>query len=132
VVNTRMETSAPNIYACGDCAELYDFLGGNYRAIPIWPAAYISGTVAGSNMAELPREFDGGIGMNSMHLFGFPVISFGKVNPAEADGCEILSKLDEKRKAYRKIVLSGNRIVGVILIEDIDRAGILLGLMRKP
>ncbi len=131
VVNTYMETSAPNIYACGDCTELLTFLDGSYRPIPIWPAAYISGTIAGSNMAGLQREYEGGIGMNSMHLFGFPVISFGRMNPTEADGCEVLTEIDEERKAYRKIVLAGNRIVGAILVEDIDRAGVLLGLMQK-
>lgn len=130
-VNARMETSAPNIYACGDCAEILDFLAGNYRSIPIWPAAYMSGMVAGSNMAESPKEYEGGVGMNSLHLFGFPVISFGKVNPADAEGCEVLSKTDEGRGVYRKIVLSGNRIVGAVLVEDIDRAGVLLGLMRR-
>lgn len=131
VVNSRMETSIPNVYACGDCAELYDLASNSFHPIPIWPTAYVSGMVAGSNMVGMPREYDGGTVMNSMVLFGLSIISFGKVNPTKDDKCEVLFKIDEERKTYRKIVLSENRIVGAILAGEIDRAGIILGLMTK-
>ena len=45
VVNERMETSLPDIYACGDCAQ---YEGINYA---IWPEASEQGTVAGANAA---------------------------------------------------------------------------------
>jgi len=45
VVNNKMETSIPDIYACGDCAE---FEGANYA---IWPQAIDMGKVAGANAA---------------------------------------------------------------------------------
>ena len=44
-VNERMETSVPNVYACGDCAE---FNGANYA---VWPEASEQGRIAGANAA---------------------------------------------------------------------------------
>jgi len=40
-----METSVPNVYACGDCAE---FNGANYA---VWPEASEQGRIAGANAA---------------------------------------------------------------------------------
>ena len=45
VVNERMETSVPGIYACGDVAEF------NGKYIALWMPAMKQGKVAGSNAA---------------------------------------------------------------------------------
>ncbi len=44
---------------------------------------------------------------------------------------EILSALDEGAPSYKKIVLKGDRIVGAIFIGQIDRAGIITGLIKE-
>ncbi|MFC2045353.1 NAD(P)/FAD-dependent oxidoreductase [Chloroflexota bacterium] len=41
VVNRHMGTSSPDIYACGDVAEAYDFIYNENRLTPIWPNAYV-------------------------------------------------------------------------------------------
>lgn len=46
VVNERMETGTPSVYACGDCAE---YAGANTG---IWPVAAEMGRIAGANAAE--------------------------------------------------------------------------------
>lgn len=50
-VNERMETSVPNVYACGDCAE---FNGANYA---VWPEASEQGRIAGANAAGDQIEY---------------------------------------------------------------------------
>lgn len=45
VVNERMETSAPDVYACGDCAQ---YNGNNYA---LWVQSKAQGQVAGANAA---------------------------------------------------------------------------------
>ena len=55
VVDRLMSTSYPDVYACGDAAEAYDFIYGANRLTPIWPNAYIEGRVAGYNMAVTPH-----------------------------------------------------------------------------
>jgi len=51
VVNERMETSAPDVYACGDCAE---YKGLNYM---LWGEAWEQGLVAGTNAAGGLKTF---------------------------------------------------------------------------
>lgn len=130
VVNKQMETNIPGIYSCGDCAEVYDFIGDNFRLTPLWPTAYVGGRVAGFNMAGLEKEYVWGTGMNAVDFFGFPVISAGIISPKEEDGLETLIKLDLGRKIYKKFVIRDNNIVGMIFLNEVDRAGVILGLMR--
>jgi NADPH-dependent 2,4-dienoyl-CoA reductase/sulfur reductase-like enzyme len=51
VVDDRLRTSAPNIYAAGDCAELYDDKTGEVRINFGWRSAIKLGQLAGENMA---------------------------------------------------------------------------------
>jgi NAD(P)H-nitrite reductase large subunit len=131
VVSSRMETSSPGVYACGDCIEMMDFAIDSSRPIPTWPAAYAGGRVAGLNMAGSTRESDGTTFMNSAHIFGLPLMTIGRANPREEDGCEVLAKFDESGPSYRKVVLSGGRIVGALLMNEVDGAGVILSLIRK-
>ncbi|MDO8692421.1 MAG: FAD-dependent oxidoreductase [Dehalococcoidia bacterium] len=129
VVDRRMTTSSPDVYACGDVAEAFDFIYGINRVIPIWPNAYLGGRVAGYNMAGLETEYPGGIAMNSLKYFNLPIVSAGLYEPAD-DSYQVLRVLDREKRLYKKLVLKDNRIVGMVLVGEIDRAGILLGLMR--
>ena len=52
VVNSRMETSVKDIYACGDCAQ---YQGMNYA---IWPQALEQGKTAGANAAGDSAEYE--------------------------------------------------------------------------
>ena len=127
VVNSRMETSVPGIYAAGDAAEGRDFLLGENAVIAIWPVAARQGGVAGSNMAGKITEYDGMFPMNSVTILGVPSISFGLTNP-KADGYQVL--LQNEGGKYKKIVLKDDVIVGVVLVNAIERAGIF-GLLIK-
>jgi NAD(P)H-nitrite reductase large subunit len=129
LVDSRMRTNLPGIYAAGDVAEAHDLLLNLTRPIPIWPHAYKQGSVAGYNMAGLDKEYQGSFAMNSVEVCGIPTISVGLADPLP-DGYEILQDGDPARRQYKKIVLKDNRIVGAIFINDIDRAGIITGLIR--
>jgi NAD(P)H-nitrite reductase large subunit len=130
VVDKNMRTTVPNIYACGDCAEVYDFILDNYRLTPLWPTAHVGGRIAGFNMAGVEKEYVWGTGMNSVDFFGFPVISAGFINPPEGQEMEILIKNDPEKMIYKKFLIKDNRIVGMIFVNEVDRAGVILGLMR--
>lgn len=128
VVDRTMATSHPDVYACGDAVEAYDFILDTNRAIPIWPSAYIGGRVAGFNMAGVRKEYAGGTALNSLTYFGLAIVSAGIVVPPQ-EGYETLTKTNGG--AYRKLLLRDNTIVGMICIGDIDKAGILYSLMRE-
>ncbi len=127
VVNTKMETNIPGIYAAGDVAEGREFLSGENAVIAIWPVAARQGGVAGANMAGKITEYDGMFPMNSVTILGVPSISFGLTNPKTADYQILLSSEGGR---YKKIVIKEDRIVGVVLVNAIERAGIF-GLLIK-
>lgn len=132
VVDRRMKTSVPDVYACGDCAEVYDFAQQDYRLTPVWAAAYAGGRIAGFNMCGLEKEYRWGTNMNSMHFFGLSVITAGisAEDEENGNGYAVLKEIDEEKKIYEKIVIRDNRLIGMILMNKIERGGIFLGLMR--
>lgn len=123
-----MATSYPDIYSCGDVAEAYDFVFNTNRLTPIWPNAYIGGRVAGSNMAGVKKEYLGGTAMNSVNYFGLDVTTAGIVNPPEVNDYEVITRHQDG--AYQKVMLSDGCIVGMVFVKDIEKSGMIFGLMR--
>lgn len=127
VVDSRMATSVPDIYACGDVAEAYDFVYGVNRLTPIWPNAYEGGRVAGLNMAGEDAEYAGGTGMNAMKYFGVHIVSAGLVSPPD-DSYDTITYRDNGN--YRKVVLKGKKLAGLVFAGDIEKSGIVYNLMK--
>lgn len=127
VVDRHMATSDPDVYACGDVAEAWDFMLDSQQVIPIWPNAYAGGRVAGCNMSGEPALYSGGTTMNALNYFGMDIVSAGSTVPGE--GCEAICR--HGNSIYRKVVLCNGRIRGILCIGDVDRAGMLFGLMRE-
>jgi nitrite reductase (NADH) large subunit len=128
VVNRHMATSHPNVYSCGDVAEAYDFAYEENRLSPIWPNAYIGGRVAGFNMAGIPTKYAGGTPMNSLNYFGIDITSAGIPTAPNDDSYEVISK--QGSNTYQKVILKDNLIIGMIFVENIEKSGIIFGLMR--
>ncbi len=128
VVDRHMATSIPEVFACGDVSETYDFVYGENRLTPIWPNAYIGGRVAGFNMASVPTEYSGGTAMNSLKYFGLAVVSAGIVNSPDNSYEVISNKYDH---TYKKVVLKDGLIVGMVFAGDIEKSGIVFGLMKE-
>jgi len=129
IVDRRMATSHPDVYACGDAAEAFDFVHGVERVTPIWPNAYIGGRVAGLNMAGRETVYSGGTAMNALSYFGLAIVSAGLQEPGDGPGYEVLVSSDSDT-AYRKVVLREGRVAGLTFVGDIEKSGIVLGLMR--
>ena len=128
VVDRHMVTNEPNIYACGDVAEAYDFVYRENRLSPIWPNAYIGGRAAGFNMAGIPTKYSGGTAMNSLNYFGIDITSAGIPTAPNNDGYEVISR--QESNTYQKVILKDNLIVGMIFVENIEKSGVIFGLMR--
>lgn len=128
VVNEYMKTSVEDVYAAGDVTEALDFLANKNSVIAIWPTAARQGKVAGYAMAGKKLPFEGSFAMNSVEILEIPTISFGITNPF-GNGYETLTRKEEDK--YKKIVLKDNKIVGIILVNCIERAGIYGLLIRE-
>ena len=131
IVDKLMRTNVLDVYASGDVAEAYDFVLGENRLLPLWPLAQQEGKVAGYNMAGKKAEYPGGTAMSALKYFGIAIISIGVANPLEDSAYETLVKHEPERNLYRKIVLKDNVIVGLTLVNDIERAGVLFHLMKN-
>jgi len=131
LVDKFMQTNVPNVYACGDVAEAYDFIHKTNRVLALWPVARIGGRVAGYNMAGQKCEYPGGTAMSALNYFGVPIISVGLTTLDEAEGYETLTFHDKEAGVYRKIVLKDGTIVGMTLVRDVEGAGIIFNLMKN-
>ncbi len=132
VVDNFMQTNVPDVYASGDVAEAYDFVLNQNRLLPLWPLAVLEGKIAGYNMAGQKTPYEGGTNMSSLKYFGIPIVSIGNANPKPDDKTlEVLVVDDSPHSIYKKLVLKDNIIVGITLVNCIERAGILFGLMKN-
>ncbi len=111
VVDERMETSVPGVFAAGDVAQ-YD--GINFC---IWPEAVEQGRVAGINMAGGEAEYRTIAPSNRLKVAGIAVASAGEIDPDN----KFVSDTSIQGDVYRKIVTNDKGgIIGCIMIGDLS------------
>ena len=123
LVNEKMQTNFPHIYASGDVVESYEAVGESKRLLQLFPSAYLGGKTAGKNMAGEECSFLTDIPMNATNLFGVRITSAGLF---VGEKTEVTVGED-----YRALYVEGDVIKGFILIGDSARAGILTDFIRK-
>jgi nitrite reductase (NADH) large subunit len=122
-------TSAPHIFAAGDCAEVLDPLTGRAAISGIWPVAYEMGRAAGSAAVGVERPGGGALRVNAARFFGVPIISIGEVREQRLTGASA-QVLACSSDVYRKLVYREGRLAGALLVGDISGAGIFYRLYR--
>jgi NADPH-dependent 2,4-dienoyl-CoA reductase/sulfur reductase-like enzyme len=86
-VNRRMETSVPDIYAAGDCAETFHRLLGKNTYLPLGTTAHKQGRIAGENAVQGNREYAGTLGTQSVKIFNLVAARTGlKDDEAQKEG----------------------------------------------
>ncbi|MBR7021726.1 MAG: NAD(P)/FAD-dependent oxidoreductase [Lachnospiraceae bacterium] len=123
VVDDRMATSIPGIYAAGDCAEGYDVTIGANRVLAIFPNAYMQGHAAGVNMAGGEELFDCGMPMNSIGFFGLHAMTAGAY---EGECYE-----ETTPESIKRLYVKDDLLKGFLLIGCHERAGIYTSLIRN-
>lgn len=128
LINNRMETSIPDIYAAGDCTEGNDISCDKHRILAILPNANMQGRCAGINMAGGDAVFDKAIPMNSIGFFGLHAMTAGSYYSEDEGGELYEEKSDGKLK---RLFTRDGYLTGFILIGDTQRAGIYTSLIRE-
>ena len=77
----RMATSAPGVYAAGDCIETYDLITRRLVFFQLSTTAVRQALVAGTNAAGGNARYPGSTGVTTVKLFGLEVASFGPTTP---------------------------------------------------
>lgn len=85
LVDAELCTSAPNVWAAGDCAELRDPPPNVKARQPIWYTARLQGAVAGLAMAGRPRPYAPGVFFNSAKFFDLEWQTYGQVSDSGQD-----------------------------------------------
>lgn len=110
VVNSRMETNIPDIYACGDCAEVNGMVYGN------WMASIEMGKTAGENVAGNPSLFEDFTSSLMLNSLGAKIFSAGNMNFEDQ---ELVQLSLRQGRQYKKLFFKENKLQGGILIGNI-------------
>ncbi len=134
VVDAHLRSNVPNVYAAGDVAEGRDLTSGAAAVHAIEPTAQEHGRVAGANMAGRDVRYKGSLLMNIVEVCHLDVASFGAWDDPKATA---VTGLRKDRPAYRKLLWTGDRITGAIILgpsKDIwttNDVGMLKGLVQS-
>ena len=113
IVNERMQTSDPDIYAIGEIAE---FEGTMYG---ITAAAEQQAKVMAKYMnGDIASYYKGTLFMNIIKIHGFDLCSIGLSECPDDKNYEEIVFIDKAKRYYKKCIIHGDRLVGTILIGD--------------
>ena len=127
VVNQRMETSAGDVYACGDCSQ---FQGVN---VALWSQGMEQGSVAGTNAAGGNAAYSGcdtSLVLNCRSVALFALGDLGQ-RAGEEEGYDIQVLRDAQKERffvnprpfayYEKKVYRNGKLVGAALIGNLSK-----------
>jgi NAD(P)H-nitrite reductase large subunit len=109
IVDDRLKTSHPDVFAAGDVAEHRGFTYGT------WGPSQFQGTIAGMNAAGNPAEFAGIPRSNMLKVLGYDLFSIGQVLTEDASYELMDAEIDGK---YFYFVFRDNHMLGAILLGD--------------
>ncbi len=138
LVNEYLQTSAPDVYAAGDCAQVYDRWTDSYMLDILWPSAVAEARIAALNMLGEKRPYVKGSPFNACLLFGLHITTIGQVNPRiDDEGAAVLQHLSRGSsevwytypRHYHsawssegpntiRMILDGDRLVGALIMGE--------------
>lgn len=127
VIDEYLRTSIPDIYAAGDVTEVFDSGSEAYVVPAIWPVAVEHGQLAAWNMLGLDKPFVYTAAMNSVEIADVPIISVGDIKGSSQD--QIL--INQQGTNYKKVVMRGKTVRGVLFLGNICQAGVLANLVIR-
>ncbi|TYO93883.1 NAD(P)/FAD-dependent oxidoreductase [Desulfallas thermosapovorans] len=130
-VDEHMQTTLPGVFAAGDCIEVNDLLTGRPVPSGLWPLAVEQGRCAAFNMLGKPRVYPPPVTrLNATQFGGLPLVSVGQVR-IDGKAAEYTVHVSRTLHYYRKLVFKQDRLVGFIMLGNIDRAGVYTALVKK-
>lgn len=128
LVDDRMQTSVPGIYAAGDVAEAPDLFTGAHLVSAIQPNAVDQARVAAINMAGGDARMPGVLAINVLDTLGLISSSFGQWWGGE--GTQGVERVDEAAFRYISLQFRDDVLVGATSIGLTDHVGALRGLIQ--
>ncbi len=121
VVNDKLQTSDPNIFAIGECA-LHD-----HMIYGLVAPGYEMADIVATNLCNGEKEFKAFDMSTKLKLIGVDVASFGNAFVSEPD-CQTIVYENKSKGIYKRINISNDNqlLLGGILVGDAEQYNMLL------
>jgi len=129
LTDERMETSAPGVFAAGDCAEALDLVTGERMISAIQPNAADQASCAALNMVGRGARMQGVFQLNVLDTLGLVSTSFGLWQGVP--GGQHVERLDEQGFRYVRLEFHEGRLVGANTVGITEHIGVLRGLIQS-
>ncbi|WP_405162746.1 FAD-dependent oxidoreductase [Nocardia sp. NBC_01499] len=106
LVDDRMRTHVPDVYAAGDIAEL------DGQVFGLWPVAAEQAQIAAVNALGIDQTLAGAVPAMILKGVGLELFSTGKVEPEYGDEVIVIDRAD----SYRRLILSEGLVVGATVL----------------
>lgn len=125
IVNDALQTSDPNIYAIGDCAEhneiVYGLVGPGYE----------QAAVAAAHVCGKPVNYQGSMAATSLKVAGCEVFSIGDVDRMRDTGTDLVYE-DGDSEIYRRLLVDRDRVWAAVAIGPwVERQRIQDAVLQK-
>ena len=122
VVDDCLQTGAPEIFALGECAEHRGICYG------LVEPAYEQARVLARHLAGRAAAYQGSVVSTNLKVSGVSVFSAGDF--IGSPGSEAIVLNDQRGGTYKKLVISGGRLTGAVLVGDVTDVLWYLELIR--
>jgi NAD(P)H-nitrite reductase large subunit len=129
VTDSKLRTSAPDVYAAGDVAVFFDIMVERHNQMGTWDNAEAHGKVAAHNMAGADEDFFD-VPTYTTTMFGSTLAVMG-VTPDVQPDLESVRTFSFDEKFYRKLFFKDDRLVGAIMIGPPKGRKKLIEIMRS-
>jgi 3-phenylpropionate/trans-cinnamate dioxygenase ferredoxin reductase subunit len=130
LVDERLETSAPGLYAAGDVSQGANLLTGKKEWLGLWANGCYQGRAAGMNMGGGELSYPGTISQHVSPLFDLTFIQIGDPGRKGSD-IRLISGGDPDQGSLHFLVFEDDVLVGVNMINGDRWAGRLGAVLMK-
>ena len=104
MVNSRLETNIPDVYAIGDCAQIREPQPGRRPVEAIWYTGRMMGETVAHNICSKPVDYDPGLWFNSAKFFDIEYQVYGNVQaqPPE-DHASVYWEAEDGKRSIRVV-----------------------------
>lgn len=131
VVSPGMETNIDGIYAAGDVTVYNNWIEGRPEIHAHWVNAYHQGRIAGINMAGGTTNPYEPVYLNSLSVFGLPIITIGASRLDDTDGFTVLEEENPSRPSYKRFILDDGKLIAVTFVNNVEGAGVYEHFIRE-
>jgi NAD(P)H-nitrite reductase large subunit len=119
VVDERLRTSVPDVFAAGDVATVWDPLLQRHEPTRTWEPSYLCGRVAGVNMAGGDERFVPCTAMNASLVYDLNYVLLGAFAAEGEPGVEaVVAPNSRGPYGYRKVLLKDGVPIGGTFVQD--------------